>query len=763
MVVRWYSRAKRRCLARMNQHAIDITLSGRVQGVGFRPFVYRIAHEHNIDGWVRNTVGRVEIHAEGDEEQINQFKHALLKESPPLSQPEIEFEQASQPENRRGFYIVRSDAAGEAEIHTPPDQYLCPDCESELLNPNNRRYHYPFINCTQCGPRYTIIKAMPYDRANTSMDKFHLCEPCHTEYQSADNRRFHAEPNACKDCGPHLSYFDAEHEIENDSDNALSTAVTALKHGRILAVKGVGGYHLMCDAANEISVARLRKNKHRPHKPLALMVPARGYDQLELVRELIELENDLISEELLDTSRPIVLAKKKPDAPICNEVAPGLDELGVMLPPSPMHVLLTEAFGKPLVATSGNISGEPVLTDDDEADRRLHHIAEGWLIHNRDIVRPADDSVKRVIAGKPRTIRIGRGLAPIERTLPATLANPVLAVGGHMKNTVALAWNNRVVISPHIGELTTLRGQQIFKQVIEDLQHLYQMDAEAIVCDQHPNYASTCWADNQSLPVTPMQHHRAHASALFTDEIEQTGLVFTWDGVGYGDDGKLWGGETFLGNPGNWQRVASFRNFKLPGGDRVSHEPWRSAAALHWELGKDYAGADAEKLLHAAWQSNINTFESSAVGRLFDAVAAILGIVHTTSHEGEAPMRLEAIAEPVKTNDSLPFELVDGLLRIDWEPLFYSMREQTSSINIRAGYFHTVLANTVIKIIHHFQSSHDIGFVGFSGGVFQNRLLTETIVSKLESLSIPYKLADQIPANDGGLSYGQVIEYLASR
>jgi len=304
---------------------------------------------------------------------------------------------------------------------------------------------------------------MPYDRANTSMDKFPLCPPCHEEYQSPDNRRFHAEPNACADCGPHLSYFSSDLSIEDDSVAALDMAVTALRRGRILAVKGVGGYHLMCDAANELSVARLRKNKHRPHKPLALMVPATGEDKLDAVRALVDIENKDVENALRSQSRPIILLKKKPDAPVCDEVAPGLDELGVMLPPSPMHTLLADDFGMALVATSGNISGEPVLTDDDEAEQRLSKIAEGWLTHDREIVRPADDSVQRLIDGQSRMIRLERGTAPVERQLPIKLERPVIAVGGHMKNTVALAWQDRVVISPHIGELSANRSMVIFQ------------------------------------------------------------------------------------------------------------------------------------------------------------------------------------------------------------------------------------------------------------------------------------------------------------
>ena len=452
---------------------------------------------------------------------------------------------------------------------------------------------------------------------------------------------------------------------------------------------------------------------------------------------------------------------------MCAEIAPDLNELGVMLPPSPMHQLLAESFGKPLVATSGNISGEPVLTDDREAEERLGTVAEGWLIHNREIVRPADDTVKRLIHGRPRMIRLGRGTAPVEGKLPFKLEYPVLAVGGHMKNTIALAWDNRYVISPHIGELSSVRSMDIFQQVIADLQRLYQVQAESIVCDLHPQYASSRWAYEQDLPCHEVQHHRAHASALVMDDandpvaLQEKGLVFTWDGVGYGDDGSLWGGETFVGSPGHWQRVATFRNFRLLGGDRVAYEPWRSSAALHWELEQPYAGNESEKLAHAAWQSGLNSIASTAVGRLFDAAAAILELVHTTSHEGEAPMRLEAIAEQVDSRDSLPFQDKDGLLTIDWQPAFYAMTDSSRSVSQRAGYFHCLLANTVAAIAQRYVETEQIDYVGLGGGVFQNRRLTELIASKLDTLGIRCRLSANIPVNDGGISYGQLIEYAA--
>lgn len=745
----------------MNHKAVELLLGGRVQGVGFRPFVYLLAERYKINGWVRNILGRVEIHAEGESTALALFRTALLNEAPALSRPHIEQEQLAESGRFRVFRILTSSDEGDAAIHVPPDQAICAECEDELLDTDNRRYLYPFINCTQCGPRYSIIDAMPYDRNNTSMVDFPLCTLCSREYEEPLDRRFHAEPNACPECGPRLTYLQGEHEICS-GNAAMQAAVLALTEGRIIAVKGVGGYHLMCDAANATAVKRLRRNKHRPHKPLALMIPVKGSDDLEMVRQLV-VADESAAAALTSQARPILLLQKQAHAAVCDEIAPGLNELGVMLPPSPLHQILTANFGTPLVATSGNVSGEPVLTDDDEAWQRLQPVAEGWLRHNRRIIRPADDSVVRYMAEKPRVIRVGRGMAPLELTFPFHLQQPVIAVGGHMKNSIALAWENRIVISPHIGDLGSQRSQHIFRQVITDLQRLYQVSAERIICDLHPRYASTKWAKESGLPITRVQHHHAHASALTGEHGRyDKGLLFCWDGVGLGDDKTLWGGEAFIGSPSKWRHAASFRPFRIAGGDLVSAEPWRSAAALHWELGLEYAETEAHQLAHQAWRHGLNSNSTTAVGRLFDAAAAILGLVQKASHEGEAPMRLEAIAERIKPGESLPVNDDNGLLRIDWEPLFHMLQNQQLSVSHRAGEFHAILAATLCSMAEQLRHSEQIHYVGLSGGVFQNALLVEIISERLQQSGIELLLCEKIPVNDGGLAFGQIIEYAES-
>jgi hydrogenase maturation protein HypF len=744
----------------MSHEAVEWLLGGRVQGVGFRPFIYLLARRCELTGWVRNTTGRVEIHAEGAPAQLKAFGAALIVEAPPLARPRIEREVEVAPRHFDKFTILASSHAGAAAVHVPPDQAACAHCERELLEPTDRRYRYPFINCTQCGPRYSIIRALPYDRSSTSMADFQLCARCSAEYLDPGDRRFHAEPNACAACGPQLAFYQ-EGAPRQAGNTALGAALEALAQGRILAVKGVGGYHLVCDAANAAAVMRLRRRKQRPHKPLALLAPAAGADGLDTVRQLVEID-DAAGAALLSPARPILLLQKRARAPVCAAIAPGLDELGVMLPPSPLHHLLARDFGKALVATSANISGEPVLSDDDEARQRLAAIAEGWLTHDRRILRPVDDSVARLIAGRPRVLRLGRGIAPLELPLAAPLPHPVVAVGGHMKNSVAIAWQQRVVISPHNGDLGSHRGQQIFRQVIADLQRLYEVEAAAAVCDLHPGYASSAWAKASGLPLTRVQHHRAHASALAGEHHRSdTGAVFTWDGVGLGSDGTLWGGEAFIGSPGKWRHAASLRPVRLAGGDRVAMQPWRSAAALHWELDEPYGDSEAQQLAHQAWRRGVNRITSTAVGRLFDAAAAMLGLTQLASHDGEAPMRLEAAAARIAPHRGLPLYADGALLRSDWRPLFELLRDNSLSVARRAGEFHAMLAATLCELALRFHRSEGINYVGLSGGVFQNALLVELIAEQLHRSGIELLLCEQIPVNDGGLAYGQIIEYAA--
>jgi len=780
-------------------------MGGQVQGVGYRAFVYNLAQGFNLTGVVQNLMGEVLVEATGIPNVLDTFAAALISESPPLACPYVISCKAIPLRELNRFEILPSATtlprphgketeSGVASItcldniyniHIPTDNFLCDDCRREMLDPHDRRYRYPFINCTQCGPRYTLITRMPYDRSNTTMTDFPLCAACRTEYEDPSNRRFHAQPLACPACGPKLNFVSAHERAEGDA--ALAACITALHRGETVAVKGIGGYHLMCGALDHDAIAQLRRNKLRPHKPLAVMFPWQGEDGLQRVRE--ELQLDAIStsftlnlsngdrtnltglgkmnhkcqlaESLTDTVRPIVLIPKRTDSTLPNNIAPGLNEIGVMLPYSPLHHLLLESFGQPLVMTSGNISGEPVITDNTEAEARLGKVTQSFLHHDRPIARPADDSVLRIIANQPRLLRAGRGCAPLEFDLPFTLPQPLLAVGGHMKNSIALGWSNRAVLSPHIGDLDSPRSMEIFEQVIADLQCLYGVAPQIIICDAHPGYGSSRWAAQKPLPFRHVYHHHAHASSLaFEGGLNKTWLAFTWDGMGLGDDGTLWGGETLHGKPGAWQRVASFKPFRLPGGERVGREPWRSAASLCWESALDWQLSKRDAvLLKSAWQQALNAPITSAVGRLFDAASNLLGLCDIASFEGQGPMLLEAAAQGKADAITFPLhENENGFLVADWTPLLLALRLDEISVAQRAMQFHTSLAQCIVTQAKRIHASTPFDAVGLTGGVFQNKLLVELAIEQLSGAGFSVYLPQQVPCNDGGLALGQLIE-----
>ena len=743
----------------LSENAQHLLVGGRVQGVGFRPFVYRLALRHALVGWVRNQSGHVEIVVQGMLDALARFAAALIAEAPPLSRPQLLTQNLIPVQTLQAFTILPSAENTLADIHVPPDYFVCDDCLKELQAPGNRRYRYPFINCTQCGPRYTLISQLPYDRPNTTMAGFALCQKCQAEYENPLDRRFHAEPIACPACGPQLAFNAPLSMPIVDSERALAASVSALREGKIVAVKGVGGYHLLCDATNGEAVAKLRASKKRPHKPLAVMFPLEGGLE-NLHREVVLCRNE--ERFLLEPTRAILLAPKHDEMRLSDAIAPGLGEIGVMLPYSPLHHLLLNDFGGPVVATSANISGEPVLTDNAEVEDRLVQVADAFLHHNRPIERPADDPVFRVIAGKPRPLRLGRGCAPLELALPFTLKKPVLAVGAHTKNTVALAWDNRIVISPHIGDMGTPRSLAVFEQLVRDFQTLYGVNAKAVVCDAHPGYVTSKWAERCGLPVLRVYHHHAHASAL-AGEFPGTEkrLVFTWDGVGLGEDRTLWGGEAFVGKSGNWKRVASFRPFYLPGGEKAGREPWRSAAALCWEVGMPWQKLEKDsELAYKAWERRINCPPTSAVGRLFDAAASLVGLMDAASFEGQGPMLLEAQVKKMQA-ESLMLPLSrnkKGLWETDWSPLLPMLRNETQSVSERAACFHATMAHALLEQARTVRKEHGVSEVGLSGGVFQNRVLAEQAISLLEHDGFVVHFPEVLPCNDAGISFGQIME-----
>jgi len=529
---------------------------------------------------------------------------------------------------------------------------------------------------------------------------------------------------------------------------------------------------MMCDAQNQLAVTRLRQRKHRPHKPLAVMfamsAQCRGAEAADAV-----VISEATWQRLSQPDRPIILLPKKPGSTLADAIAPGLNKLGVMLAYSPLHDLLLREFGGPLVATSGNLSGEPVITTRTMASRRLYRIADVFLHHNRPILRPADDAVLHFIAGHARTLRPGRGLAPLELSLPFRLDEPVLALGGQMKAVVALAWDQRMVISPHIGEMQSPRSLAVFEQLLADLQALYQVEAKQLICDAHPGYATNRWAHKQALPVHEVWHHHAHASSLMLESVGmQAGrspmLVFSWDGVGWGPDKTLWGGEALLGGPGDWQRYAHWRSFHVSGGDRAGREPWRSAAALCWSLGlamPRQAGVTKQNidLLHQAWQKKLNAPQTTAVGRLFDAASALIGLTAQASFEGQGPMYLEALAAHHHGRViDLPLQAPSAqtCLQIDWAPLVRHMLDAAIRPAQRAADWHESMAAALLAVSLRARQDHGVEHIGLSGGVFQNQLLSERAIQLLEQQGFKYHFPEKVAVNDGGLCVGQVVEYL---
>ncbi len=739
-------------------------VGGRVQGVGFRPFVYRLAQSFELTGWVRNESGVVAIHAEGPSERLRDFGTALIEHAPPSAAVRLIDVESAALESGLSFRIAAS-ASGEARHLTVPlDLSTCNDCLEEMRDPAARRHRYPFINCTQCGPRYTILRALPYDRCNTTLDDFRLCKACAREYADPADRRFHAQPLACPACGPKLRWTDGA--LTERGTAALSAAVALLQRGGIVALRGVGGYHLLCDAANPGAVLRLRERKRRPAKPFAIMVPARGQDGLDGARQC-GCVSTMEAAAICDPARPIVLISAYAAAPLAAGVAPGLAEIGVMLPYSPLHHLLLEEFGAALVATSGNAGGDPVITRPDDAQRQLGSVADGFLHHDRPIARAADDPVMRIVAGSARPLRLGRGTAPLELELPQWCPVPTLAVGALAKGTIALGFRDRAIVSPHIGDYVTPRGRARLERTIAELQELYGMRAERVVHDAHPAFASTRWALECGLPTTAIWHHHAHASAL-AGEFATTEplLCFAWDGVGLGPDQSLWGGEAMLGTPGRWRRVASFRPFRLPGGDRAAREPWRCALALCWETGIGWGPGERRggALLRRAAESGLNAPLTTSIGRLFDAAAALTGVCQVASYEAEAAMRFEALSSTAEEPVDLPLRRESGgLWRTDWAPLVPMLLDAAEPIEVRAARFHASLAQALIEQAVAVRAECGVERIGLCGGVFQNRQLTERVASLLTGSGFEMLLPRRLPLNDAAISYGQLVEAGAVR
>jgi hydrogenase maturation protein HypF len=748
----------------VSRAAYRVRITGRVQGVGFRPFVHRLAIRHELSGWVKNTTADVQIAIEGTPNEVEAFLGELRSEAPPMARiVNLTLEPAG-PEGRSCFAILPSDTEAQGDIPVPADTGICAACLAELLDPGNRRYRYPFITCTDCGPRYTVIEAMPYDRERTSMAVFRQCPACLGEYFDPASRRYHCESNGCPKCGPRLWFENLPRVEAAGPEAALDAAVGLLREGGILGVRGLGGFHLAVDAADEAAVARLRERKHRDAKPFAVMVRS-----LEEARQLADLE-PAEEECLLSPERPVVLALRREGAPLAPSVAPGLSRIGLLLAYTPLHHLLLEAEGRPLVMTSGNRSDEPIATGNQEARDRLAGIADGFLFHDRDIVNRYDDSVLRVASGRPVMIRRARGYAPAPIPLPIATPVPLLAVGPLLKNTFTLATGSSAWVSQHIGDLETFETLEHFERSLDRYRSLFRIDPEVAVRDTHPEYLSSRVAEQLGLPrVMEVQHHHAHIAAVMAEH-GVTGPVIglALDGAGYGDDGTVWGAEVLVGDLTGYRRAAHLLPVPLPGGDRAARSPWRAAAGyLSVEPGfrDSFGGAfqsvnRAEReLVERQLAEDLNAPLASSMGRLFDAAAAILGVRHESSFEGQAAMELEALAgfRPATEYPSRFIER-DGRVVLDPLPLLAVLgtrRRRGEPVADLAADFHASIAWALAALIRRVAADTGLSIVALGGGVFQNGRLLTSMVKRLERDGLRVLVPGQLPPNDGCISYGQ--------
>ncbi|MBM3475333.1 MAG: carbamoyltransferase HypF [Armatimonadetes bacterium] len=744
-----------------------VRVLGIVQGVGFRPFIHRLARRHSLAGSVLNYAGGVDIEIEGPEAALEAFVADLQAERPPIALIESIATETLPVSGDPEFRILPSRDGESGPILVSPDVAICADCDRELGDPADRRHRHPFINCTNCGPRYTIIRAMPYDRPNTSMAVFPMCDRCRAEYGDIDNRRFHAQPVACPQCGPMLAY----REPAAAGEAALAAAVEALREGKIVAAKGLGGFHLACDALNDASVRLLRERKGREEKPFALMAP-----NLEAIRRFCEVPDYTLG-LLQGAQKPICLLPKLADNPIAPSVAPDSACFGVMLPYTPLHRLLLEQGGfTALVMTSGNLSDEPLATDNGEAFRRLGHIADGFLFHDREILVGCDDSVVRPTSAGTIMMRRARGYAPFPVRLPHAQL-PVLALGAHLKNTICLTKDDYAFCSQHLGDLDDAETLRFLERSVEHLASILRVEPEAIACDLHPDYLSSRHAeelaDRRDLPLVAVQHHHAHVVSVMAERGATEPVVgVACDGTGLGDDGTVWGCEIMVADAAGYERKAHLAYVPLPGGDRAIREPWRMGATyLDRALGADFADAldlpfcrdldrNAWALLRALVERGLNAPQASSAGRLFDAVAAVTGVQQVCTYEGQAAMRLEALAED--TDRLYPFDLSesDGLTAMEPAALIRAivddLRRGRRVAEISGAFHNTfvaMLASTAMRVAR----EAGLNRVALSGGTFQNARVLTGLCRALTEAGFEPLIHDQIPCNDGGLSLGQAV------
>jgi hydrogenase maturation protein HypF len=757
--------------------AIHVSVTGVVQGVGFRPFIHRLAERHGLSGWVRNEAGAVRIVAEGSADGLQAFVAAIETEAPPLARIDGLDVQPAAPDGHAGFRIVESADRPDRRQPVSPDVALCGECERELCDPADRRHGYPFITCTNCGPRFTVIEAMPYDRERTSMRVFAQCDECLAEYRDPADRRYHSESNSCPRCGPRVWVESVGRQdggtpgevggvpASPSSDSALRAGAEALLDGRIVAIRGLGGFHLAVDATTEKAVERLRLRKAREAKPLAVMVP--GVRDAERLGIVGPVERQLLT----SAERPIVLLRRHETSGLAASVAPGLDSVGVMTAYTPLHHLLLDLVGRPLVMTSGNLSEEPIATDNEDARVRLSGVADLLLLHDREIVARYDDSVVRPTGHGPVFLRRARGYAPLPLRLPVGAPLPLVAVGPHLKNTFTIVHGATAYVSQHIGDLENLETLEHFRDSLTMFQRLFRVTPRAVACDLHPGYLSTRVAEELDLgePIA-VQHHHAHVAAVAAEHgVTDRVVGIAYDGTGYGDDGAVWGAEILVADLATYERRCRVRYVPLAGGDLAARQPWRVAlgylslapsAADAFRAAFEGVRADELALARQQIERTLNAPPASSMGRLFDAAAAVLGTRHRCQYEGQAAMELESLAGRHQGGE-LPFPLVergDGTLELDPVPLLVALGEGLAAGNPPgelAAAFHDAVVRATVAAACRVAAETGIDQVALGGGVFQNARLLDGVAGGLSAAGCRVLVPRALSPNDGAISFGQ--------
>ena len=740
-----------------------VSIAGTVQGVGFRPFVFQLAQRFQVNGFILNDSHGVVLEIEGPEQVLLEFCQTLRHQLPPLAAISSWKEEPRQLQGDKSFSIRASESHSGRSAQIAPDTFVCPDCLQELFTPTDRRFHYPFINCTNCGPRFSIVKDVPYDRPNTTMAAFPMCSVCQAEYDDPSSRRFHAQPNACPVCGPQLFLHDQDGG-KIDIDDPLQATIERLQGGEIIAVKGLGGYHLAVDAQNDAAVRELRRRKVRDEKPFAVM--AKSVEQVKTFAEVNQKERRFLE----SVERPIVLLRQRPDHALSPLIAPRNRYFGVMLPYTPLHYLLLDQHFHALIMTSANLSDEPIAYQDQEAMERLGSIADAYLTHNRDIYIRTDDSIARVMADRPLLLRRSRGYVPRTIFLPADQPS-VLAVGAELKSTICLTQQNRAVLSQHIGDLKNPETVASFEKSIDHLQTLLGVKPAVIAHDLHPDYDSTVYAASRhDVPHVAVQHHHAHlASCLAEHGREERVIGVIFDGIGYGADGRIWGGEFLVGDFHEYQRVGHLAYVAMPGGDAATREPFRMALSyLCLTYGKDLpplpilSGKPSQelRLLQQMIERGLNSPLTSSCGRLFDAIAALIGLRDKVSYEGQAALELEMAITPDSGVYPISLQNEGGLLIADPRPLIRAVvndLQRGANPGIISARFHNGLSHLVINVCGHLRQDTQLNTVALSGGVFQNCYLTERCVRLLEEKGFEVLTHSLVPPNDGGLALGQAV------